>query len=80
MKQVKYVPFPSISILTKVKVIVVSSGCLIVIVHLVFEGYLPGYHGDVIRPEDAVISLFSQISIPERQRKKIFEKVKTQHK
>ena len=35
-----------------------------------FAGYLPGYHGDVIRPEDAVISLFWQISIPEGHKEK----------
>ena len=41
-----------------------------VTVHLVFAGYLPGCHGDVIRPEDAVISLFTQISTPEGDTKK----------
>ena len=50
----------------KVKVIFVSNGSLIVIVQLVFGGYMPGYPGEVIRPEDAVNSLVVQISNSER--------------
>ena len=51
----------------KVKIIFVSSGCLIVIVHSVPEEYFRGFTGDVMRPNDAVISLVGQISIAEKK-------------
>ena len=54
----------------KVKVIFVSSGCLIVIVHSMPEESFRGITGYVIRPTDAVISLVEQISIAEKKHTK----------
>lgn len=51
-----------------VKVIFLSSGCLIVIVHSMPEENFRGITGHVIRPTDAVISLVGQISIPEEHK------------
>ena len=53
-----------------VKVIFLSSGCLIVIVHSMPEENFRGITGHVIRPTDAVISLVGQISIAETKHTK----------